>query len=142
MQLVSFEHDGRFSFGLADGERVREASAEFRERFRDLRAVIAAGAEQELADDAGGAIYSASEFRFVAVIPNPDKILCVGVNYRPHIEEMGREVPDHPVVLTTHSTTSRATAVSWTARYAIGNGTRRSSHRARIFITVVRWARA
>jgi 2-keto-4-pentenoate hydratase/2-oxohepta-3-ene-1,7-dioic acid hydratase in catechol pathway len=32
---------------------------------------------------------------------NPDsnrKILCVGVNYRPHIEEMGREVPTYPVV--------------------------------------------
>ena len=28
------------------------------------------------------------------------KILCVGVNYRPHIEEMGREVPDYPVVFT------------------------------------------
>jgi 2-keto-4-pentenoate hydratase/2-oxohepta-3-ene-1,7-dioic acid hydratase in catechol pathway len=28
------------------------------------------------------------------------KILCVGVNYRPHIEEMGRDVPDHPVVFT------------------------------------------
>ena len=26
------------------------------------------------------------------------RILCVGVNYRPHIEEMGREIPDHPVV--------------------------------------------
>ena len=26
------------------------------------------------------------------------KILCVGVNYRPHIEEMGRDLPDHPVV--------------------------------------------
>lgn len=26
------------------------------------------------------------------------KILCVGVNYRPHIEEMGRAVPSHPVV--------------------------------------------
>ena len=26
------------------------------------------------------------------------KVLCVGVNYRPHIEEMGREVPEHPVV--------------------------------------------
>lgn len=98
MQLVSFEHDGQLSYGLADGERVREASAAFREQFRDLRAVIAAGAEQELADDAGGAIYSASRFRYVPVIPNPDKILCVGVNYRPHIEEMGREVPDHPVV--------------------------------------------
>jgi 2-keto-4-pentenoate hydratase/2-oxohepta-3-ene-1,7-dioic acid hydratase in catechol pathway len=28
------------------------------------------------------------------------KILCVGVNYGPHIEEMGREVPDYPVVFT------------------------------------------
>ena len=26
------------------------------------------------------------------------RILCVGVNYRPHIEEMGRDVPDFPVV--------------------------------------------
>ncbi len=28
------------------------------------------------------------------------KILCVGVNYRPHIEEMGREVPEYPVIFT------------------------------------------
>ena len=98
MQLVSFEYDGKSSYGLAAGDRVREASAEFRERFRDLRAVIAAGAEPDLADDSGGAVYGASDLRFEPVIPNPDKILCVGVNYRPHIEEMGREVPDHPVV--------------------------------------------
>jgi 2-keto-4-pentenoate hydratase/2-oxohepta-3-ene-1,7-dioic acid hydratase in catechol pathway len=32
-------------------------------------------------------------------VGNP-RILCVGVNYRPHIEEMGREVPDYPVVFT------------------------------------------
>lgn len=30
---------------------------------------------------------------------NP-RILCVGVNFRPHIEEMGREVPAYPVVFT------------------------------------------
>lgn len=28
------------------------------------------------------------------------KILCVGVNYRPHIEEMGRDIPEYPVVFT------------------------------------------
>ena len=28
------------------------------------------------------------------------RILCVGVNFRPHIEEMGRQVPDYPVVFT------------------------------------------
>lgn len=26
------------------------------------------------------------------------KILCVGLNYRPHIEEMGREAPTHPTL--------------------------------------------
>lgn len=31
---------------------------------------------------------------------SPKKILCVGVNYRPHIEEMGREIPEYPVVFT------------------------------------------
>jgi acylpyruvate hydrolase len=31
------------------------------------------------------------------VVPNPDKIICVGVNYADHIAEMGRNtVPDHP----------------------------------------------
>lgn len=98
MQLISFIHDGEPAYGLAEGDRVRAASAAFREQFVDLRAVIAAGVERQLADDVGGAVYSASELRFVPVIPNPDKILCVGVNYRPHIQEMGRQVPDHPVV--------------------------------------------
>ena len=32
-------------------------------------------------------------------VGNP-RILCVGVNYRPHIEEMGREIPEYPVVFT------------------------------------------
>lgn len=40
----------------------------------------------------------AASLRYRPVIPNPDKILCIGVNYRPHIEEMGRELPDKPVV--------------------------------------------
>lgn len=26
------------------------------------------------------------------------KIVCVGLNYRPHIEEMGREAPEHPTL--------------------------------------------
>jgi 2-keto-4-pentenoate hydratase/2-oxohepta-3-ene-1,7-dioic acid hydratase in catechol pathway len=98
MRLVSFEHDGDLSYGLADDNRICEASPEFRQRFRDLRAVIAAGVQSELGENVGGASHSVSDVRFVPVIPNPDKILCVGVNYRPHIEEMGRDVPDYPVV--------------------------------------------
>ncbi len=64
----------------------------------DLRVLIAAGACEELLVDEGGVELDAATVEYAPVIPNPDKILCVGVNYRPHIREMGREVPMHPVV--------------------------------------------
>jgi 2-keto-4-pentenoate hydratase/2-oxohepta-3-ene-1,7-dioic acid hydratase in catechol pathway len=77
---------------------IREASDGLRSRFADLRAVIEAGACSELQQDTGGVELDSEDVRFLPIVPNPDKILCVGVNYRPHIEEMGRQVPDHPVV--------------------------------------------
>lgn len=32
------------------------------------------------------------------VVPHPGKVLCVGLNYRNHILEMGRELPAHPTL--------------------------------------------
>jgi acylpyruvate hydrolase len=32
------------------------------------------------------------------VVPHPPKIVCLGMNYRSHIEEMGREAPSHPTL--------------------------------------------
>ncbi|MGZ4619735.1 MAG: fumarylacetoacetate hydrolase family protein, partial [Frankiaceae bacterium] len=32
------------------------------------------------------------------VVPRPEKIFCVGLNYRHHILEMGRDVPAHPTI--------------------------------------------
>ncbi|MBP2472302.1 acylpyruvate hydrolase [Crossiella equi] len=32
------------------------------------------------------------------VIPRPGKLLCVGLNYRTHILEMGRPIPEHPTL--------------------------------------------
>lgn len=31
-------------------------------------------------------------------VPNPSKIICVGVNYKDHVKEMGRELPEFPVL--------------------------------------------
>ena len=98
MKLASFEHGGHSSYGLANDHGVRAVSDGFRARYPHLRAVIEAGAYRDLQSDVGGVEFRASDVRFVPPIANPDKILCVGVNYRPHIEEMGREVPEHPVV--------------------------------------------
>jgi acylpyruvate hydrolase len=33
-----------------------------------------------------------------AVVPQPRKVICVGLNYRHHILEMGRELPSHPTL--------------------------------------------
>ena len=98
MKIASFRADGISSYGVVDGETLRQPSGEFRSRFGDLRAVIAADSLAELEADVDGESFNISNVQFLPVVPNPDKILCVGVNYRPHIEEMGRKVPDYPVV--------------------------------------------
>ncbi|RFS84248.1 FAA hydrolase family protein [Actinomadura spongiicola] len=35
---------------------------------------------------------------FAPVVPTPSKIVCVGLNYRNHIQEMGRDLPEHPTL--------------------------------------------
>ena len=98
MRIVSFESEGERLYGAATDEGIAPATPEFRRRFADLRAVLDAGAVAELGDNLGSVNTDASAVAFLPPVPNPDKILCVGVNYRPHIAEMGREVPDKPVV--------------------------------------------
>jgi acylpyruvate hydrolase len=50
-----------------------------------------------LAHEAGVTIPIA-EASFATLIPNPSKVLCVGLNYREHILEMGHELPAYPTV--------------------------------------------
>ena len=35
---------------------------------------------------------------FAPLVPRPDKIVCVGLNYRSHILETGRAVPEYPTL--------------------------------------------
>lgn len=98
MRFASFELAGQPSYGLVAGNRVHAAGGALQARHPDLRSLIAADALGELVDDAGGEMLQLADVRLLPVIPNPNKILCVGVNYRPHAEEMGRDLPDHPTV--------------------------------------------
>ena len=38
--------------------------------------------------------------RLLPVVPNPGKILCIGLNYATHVAETGREQKEHPAVFT------------------------------------------
>ena len=37
-----------------------------------------------------------AEASFAPLVPRPEKIFCVGMNYKSHIAEMGHEPPSHP----------------------------------------------
>jgi acylpyruvate hydrolase len=47
---------------------------------------------------ASGATYGLGGVEFATLIPRPEKVLCVGLNYRSHIQEMGRELPEYPTL--------------------------------------------
>jgi acylpyruvate hydrolase len=58
-------------------------------RWRDV-AAGASGPRRPLAEIA--------DAEWAPVVPRPSKIVCVGLNYRTHILEMGRELPEFPTL--------------------------------------------
>lgn len=65
--------------------------------FSDVGAWLQAGSP-ELVDGEETARLSAESADFAPVVPVPGKIVCVGLNYREHILEMGRELPERPTL--------------------------------------------
>ena len=100
MRVVSFEAEGVASFGLIVSGGVVDCGRRIGNR--DLRSVLDSGGLAGLARFlTAPADLPHDEIRFLPVIPNPAaKFLCIGINYRPHMLEMGREAPTHPVVFT------------------------------------------
>ncbi|HSI01146.1 MAG TPA: fumarylacetoacetate hydrolase family protein [Reyranella sp.] len=96
MRLVSFRHADASKFGaLVDGGIV-----DFSARFPSLRDAIAAKALPTLAAAAkdARADLKLDEVELLPTIPNPDKILCIGLNYASHVGEVGRQLPTDPSV--------------------------------------------
>lgn len=99
MKFASFEVNGAESWGLIDGEQAVDLGALLRDRFPDLKSAIAAGTLTELASLAGKAArYPVASVIWLPVIPNPDKILCIGLNYENHRLETGRSEVENPTV--------------------------------------------
>ena len=54
---------------------------------------LEAGAEID-----AGAVYGKDEVRLLAPIPNPGKIIAIGLNYRDHAEEQNVPLPENPLI--------------------------------------------
>lgn len=102
MRISSFSlPDGTTSYGLFADQRIRGVGEQFRARYPDLRSVLAAGAldELEIACEKSDALDPAS-LEILPPIFNPDKIICIGLNYLTHIRETGRDKPEKPSIFT------------------------------------------
>ncbi|MGH3519797.1 MAG: fumarylacetoacetate hydrolase family protein [Haloechinothrix sp.] len=66
--------------------------------FPDLGALLTRPNWRELVGASNGRRHMLSEVDYAPVIPRPAKIFCVGLNYRSHILEMGRELPTYPTL--------------------------------------------
>lgn len=103
MRLISFELNERMSFGAvtSDGSRVINLSRRFPD-VRDLKSLLSRPAWQQevatLSDDDADLTFD--DLVLLPVIPNPDKIFCVGINYASHVIETGREMPAKPMIFT------------------------------------------
>ncbi|CAB3809207.1 hypothetical protein LMG28614_06980 [Paraburkholderia ultramafica] len=100
MKLASFSTHLGPSFGIVRDEMVFDLGKRLGGRYADLRALIAANALGEAAAAAEGTRgdHPLSEVTLLPVIPNPEQIFCVGLNYADHVKETNRETTEHPVI--------------------------------------------
>ncbi len=98
MKVISFEHQGRASYGVVGDGGVIDAGAALKERYATLRALLEGDALGELAAVAEGAsaLAALDEVSFLPVIPDPGKIILVGLNYESHRLETGRPESPYP----------------------------------------------
>ena len=100
MRLLSFRHASASKFGALVESGIVDLSARTQGRWSGLREVLAAKALPDLAVLAKGATadFQLADVELLPVSPDPEKILCIGVNYASHAAEVGRDLPPAPSV--------------------------------------------
>jgi acylpyruvate hydrolase len=86
MRLVTYDAGAGPAAGVLVGEEIAPAGASVRELLR-------AGAPVRFGDDR----LPRAGVRLLPPVPDPEKIICLGLNFRDHAEEAGREIPEHPL---------------------------------------------
>lgn len=99
MQIVSFCAAGRVGWGVQSPVGIIDLSRRF-PIWPDVRSALAGGFLDQRPDIDGHPV--TSPVTLLPPVPNPERILCVGLNYRRHVLEMGRDLPAFPTIFTRH----------------------------------------
>ena len=99
MKFVSFLLKGEAKFGISDGKNIIDLTDKILGA-RTLKELIEKKAISEAKKYASenDKNININEIEFLPLIPNPGKIICVGLNYSEHVKETGKTVEENPVV--------------------------------------------
>jgi 2-keto-4-pentenoate hydratase/2-oxohepta-3-ene-1,7-dioic acid hydratase in catechol pathway len=99
-RLATFAINGRTKYGAVTDSGIVDLSARYAQDYPTLREAIELGALQRLADAAENqpADFALDDVTFRPPIPQPEKIICVGVNYPDRNAEYkdGQDAPKYP----------------------------------------------
>jgi len=100
MKLASYSTASGSGYGVVVGDGVVALSTRLGDKAPTLRDLLAKDLLGEAARLAQGSKpdFALSAIAYEPVIPNPDKIICVGLNYRDHVAETGRTVTEKPAL--------------------------------------------
>ena len=94
MKLATIRVGGATRAVRADGDLLTDLGA------TDLGEFLADADWERKATAASSAdrAYQTAGADFAPLVPRPSKVVCVGLNYRNHIQEMGRDLPEYPTL--------------------------------------------
>jgi 2-keto-4-pentenoate hydratase/2-oxohepta-3-ene-1,7-dioic acid hydratase in catechol pathway len=98
MRLVSYRGEEGICSGVQMVDGILDAGSLLGERPVGLRRLIEEDRLGELAEwtKLAADAVPASVMRLVPPVPDPDKIICIGLNYRSHAAEAGIDPPEQP----------------------------------------------
>ena len=100
MKLASYLLAGSAGYGVVTDRGVVDLTRRIGSKYPDLRALLAGDglgdAQQAVA--VAPADCQLADLTLLPVIPNPDKIICVGLNYEEHVKETGRDKTENPTL--------------------------------------------
>ena len=104
MKLLSFTAEGRTSYGAVKDGGIVDLGRRLKPR--TLRELLETGGIAEAAAALPGAAadLALDAITYAPVIPDPAKIICVGLNYRDHVAEVGRTVTEKPALFARFAT--------------------------------------
>jgi 2-keto-4-pentenoate hydratase/2-oxohepta-3-ene-1,7-dioic acid hydratase in catechol pathway len=112
MRLVTYDAGDGGRAGMVVDGRVVDAWAALGEPHRgSLRELIAHGRIDDLRariGDTGAPSHPLSAVRLLAPIPDPEKIVCIGLNYAKHAAEGRQELPESPTIFGKYRNALRA----------------------------------